>query len=269
MSLELSDTKTAAASWFPGHMAAGLRALVKASDLIDVLVEVRDARLPKTTAVAGMPRKLNTKPSLIFLNREDLADRAMTSAWIAALREEGRLAFSGIGTKAQSLRHLRKALLSQSARRFRLRVAVVGAPNTGKSSVINALSREKRALTRNKPGVTRHLQWLRFGDRVDILDTPGVLPSRQTDATAAWQLALCGILPEAAFDPLEVVERFALWCLQHRPEIAPAADLDSFAARRGKRQRGGELDRTAAARMLLSAFRAGTFGGVTFERPGE
>ena len=248
-------------------MAAGMRAVVAAADIIDVVVEVRDARLPRSTAVAHLHRSLARKPVVVLLNRTDLAQPRCNDDWITALRRDGASAFGGVGTRAATLRGLRDDLLNRPKRRGRLRIAVVGAPNTGKSSVINALSRRKRAAAQDKPGVTRHVVWLPLSGGVELLDTPGMLAPRITDRDAAWQLALCGSLPETAHDPEETVDRLRDWLAVHRPELASKADLDAFAAARGMRSRGGEPDRTNAARTFLARFRAGDLFRITFERP--
>ena len=244
-----------------------MRAAAKLAGLIDLVVEVRDARVPRATAVAHLHESLRRKASLVLLNRADLAEPDKTAAWLARLRERGSIAFAGVGTSAASLRELRAAIAGRPPRRGRLRVAVVGAPNTGKSSVINALARRKRAQVQNRPGITRQAQWLRVAPNVDMLDTPGVLAPRITDPESAWQLAACGILPESASDPEEIIEQLADWLRRHRPDLAPVADLDAFAHSRGMRRRGGELDRAGAARKLLAAIRAGKLFRVTYERP--
>jgi len=247
-------------------MAAGLRAVLESADLVDLVLEVRDARLPKATAVVHLHRRLRTKPRIVLLNREDLADRAVTRAWVAALaKKEG--AFSAVGTSAASLRPLRAALLAQKPRRGHIRVAVVGAPNTGKSSVINGLVRRKSAVTQNKPGVTKRIRWISLDCKVDVLDTPGVLEPRISSDQVTWQLALCGILPESAFDIETVATQFAAWLGQHHPQAAAAIGLETFARQRGMLRRGGEPDRLNAARRLVKEFRAGTFGRITFEEP--
>lgn len=248
-------------------MAAGMRSVVEVADLIDVVIEVRDARLPRSTAVADLHPRLRHKPAIALLNRCDLAEDGATAAWLAALRAGERTCFSTVGTRAGTLRELRADLLSRPRKRGILRAAVVGAPNTGKSSVINALSRNKRASVADKAGVTRRVRWLKLETGVELLDTPGLLPPRIVGEEAAWQLSLCGSLPETAFDVEETVAHLRRWLELHRPRLASHADLDSFAAARGMRRRGGELDRLNAARKLVSLFRAGKLFRVTFELP--
>ena len=248
-------------------MAAGIRAVVDIADLIDVVVEVRDARAPRSTAVADLHPKLRRKPVVALLNRSDLAEERATAAWLASPRATGNAVYATVGTRAATLRDVRADLLSRPRKRGVLRIAVVGAPNTGKSSVINGLSRSKRALVADKAGVTRHVRWLKLESGVELLDTPGLLPPRIETEEAAWQLALCGSLPETAFDLEDALEHVRRWLARHRPKLAPLADLESFAEARGMRRRGGELDRLNAARKWVALFRAGKLFRVTFELP--
>ena len=250
-------------------MAAGVRALESVAGLVDLVIEVRDARAPAATAVVHLHPRLRSKPCVTLLNREDLAESAATASWLRALRET-RPAFATRGTSAASLRSVRTAIERQPRRRGSLRVAVVGAPNTGKSSIINGLSRRKRAIARDRPGVTRSLQWLTLAPGIELLDTPGVLAPRITSRDAAWQLAACGSLPETAYQPEEVVERMGAWLRSHGHAVAAAHfDLDEFARAHGMLRKGGEIDRAGAARKLLAQFRQGAFGRFTFELPGE
>lgn len=239
--------------------------MVEAADLIDLVLEVRDARLPRSTHVADLHRRLKPKPAIVLLNRKDLADPAATTAWLSRVATAGSPAFAGTGTSAATLRPVRAAITAFKGRRKRTRVAVVGAPNTGKSSVINALVHRKRTLVQDKAGVTRHVRWIALDDRVDILDTPGVLAPRVTSQTAAWQLAACGILPESVFDVEDVVDRLSGWLSRRDTQPSVATNLEAFAQQRGMLRRGGEIDRRNAARSYLKEFRAGHLGRVTFE----
>lgn len=250
-------------------MAAGKRAIDEHASLIDLVVEVRDARLPAATAVADLHPKLRAKPRVTLLNREDLADPAATTRWLKALRPSGP-AYATIGTHAASLRGVREAIVASPRRRATMHVAVVGAPNTGKSSVINALARRKRAVAQDRAGVTRHVRWLALAPGIELLDTPGVLPPKIVSASAAWQLAASGCLPESAYDAEDVVERLDAWLRAAGLEAAAArVDLTGFARAHGMLRKGGEVDRAAAARKLLTQFRSGSLGRFTFELPGE
>jgi ribosome biogenesis GTPase A len=111
--------------------------------------------------------------------------------------------------------------------------------------------------------------WINIGGGVELLDTPGVLEPRITDATIAWQLAMCGVLPESAFDAEATVEAFYAWVARHRPKVGASLDLSVFAKRRGMLRQGGEIDRPNAARALMREFQSGKLGRFTFELPGE
>lgn len=249
-------------------MAAGLRAVFESADLIDLVIEVRDARMPRSTAVAALHPKLRGKPTIVLLNRQDLADALLTARWLAALAASGTGAFAGTGTRAATLKDLRTALLAVRGRRGKVRAAVVGAPNTGKSSVINALVRRRRAVAENRAGVTRHIRWIGLDEKTDLLDTPGVLEPRIASAAIAWQLGACGVLPESAFDAESIAAHLVRWAASHHGECAKIPSLESFARRRGMLRRGGEPDWPNAARAYLAAFQAGSFGRITFELPG-
>jgi len=248
-------------------MAAGIRAVLEVADLIDVVIEVRDARVAASTSVADAHPRLKRKPRIALLNRSDLADDASTAAWMNALRSAGVAPFATDATRAATVRGVRADLLARPRKRGVLRVAVVGAPNTGKSSVINALSRQKRAVVADRAGVTRHVRWLKLESGVELLDTPGLLPPRIVSEESAWQLSLCGSLPETAFDVEETVSHLGRWLGAHRPDLAGKADLEAFAAAHGMRRRGGELDRRNAARKFVSLFRDGKLFRLTFELP--
>ena len=250
-------------------MAAGMRALEKLAPSIDAVIEVRDARVPAATAAGHLHAKLRAKPRLIVLNREDLADPKATERWLRALRPD-QPAFAAKGTSAESLRPVRERLAMIPRKRAVLHVAVVGAPNTGKSSVINAMSRRKRVVAQDRAGVTRHTSWLSLAGNILLLDTPGVLAPKITSRDAAWKLAACGSLPETVYDAEDVVERLGAWLRAHGHEVAAHnSDLSNFAASHGMLRKGGELDRSGAARKLLAQFRSGTFGRFTFELPKE
>ncbi|HZV79790.1 MAG TPA: GTPase [Candidatus Binatus sp.] len=263
-----SGKEKAQASWFPGHMAAGLRALESLATLIDVVLEVRDARAPAASA-AALPARLRGKTRMVLLNRADLADEALTRRWLTSLGTRHET-FATIGTQASSVRPVRDALARLPRRRPTLHVAVIGAPNTGKSSIINALARRKAAIAENRAGVTRHVRWLALGPGIQLLDTPGVLAPKIVSRDAAWKLAATGCLPESAYDPEDVVEHLAAWLRAHgAARAAEQADVEVFARARGMLRKGGEVDRAGAARKILTELRAGTLGRFTFEVPDE
>jgi ribosome biogenesis GTPase A len=253
--------------WYPGHMAQAMRKLGERLRIVDVVIEVRDARLPDASANPGLDRLAAHKPRLVVLCCEDLAEPQITREWIAWLAQRGRPAVAVNGKDSSSAKKITAALAALPGAVTTLRAMVVGIPNTGKSTIINALVRRTAARAEDKAGVTRSLQWFRVSSKFEVMDTPGILVPKIATSDARWQLALTGALPRARFDAEYVIAQFAAWSLARRPHDA-APDLATFARKRGFAQRGGELDLHNAAGAYLKDFGEGKFGRVSFERPG-
>jgi ribosome biogenesis GTPase A len=252
--------------WYPGHMATAMRKLGERLAIVDVVVEVLDARVPRASSNPALDRLAARKPRLVVLGREDLADPHATREWLAWHRSHGRTALAVNGKDQGSVKRIAAELAALVAEHGTTRAMVVGIPNTGKSSIINALLRRTAAKAEDKAGVTRSLQWFRVAPKLEVMDTPGILVPKIATPEAQWQLALTGALPRARFDPEEVVERFAVWSRQHRPQL-DAPDLETFARARGFARRGGDADLHNAAGAYLKDFNDGKFGRITFERP--
>jgi len=259
----MSDEATI--QWFPGHMAQAMRKLGERIGIVDVLVEVLDARLPRASANPALDELAGRKPRVVVLGREDLADPHLTRDWLAWHRERGHTAVAVNGKDQSSVKRVTAALDALSGSGA-TRAMVVGIPNTGKSSIINGLIRRTAAKTEDKAGVTRSLQWFRVRPKLEVMDTPGILVPRIATPQAQWQLALTGALPRERFDAEDVVTRFAAWARAERPKL-DVPDLETFAGARGFARRGGELDLHNAAGAYLRDFGEGKFGRITFERP--
>ncbi|HEX3469346.1 MAG TPA: ribosome biogenesis GTPase YlqF [Candidatus Elarobacter sp.] len=258
-------TDEATIQWFPGHMAQAMRKLEERLRIVDVLVEVRDARVPQASANPALDKLAGNKPRIVVLGREDLADPHATREWLAWLRAHGRTAVAVNGKDQTSVKRVASelgALTGSGA----ARAMVVGILNTGKSSIINGLIRRTAARAEDKAGVTRSLQWFRVQPKLEVMDTPGILVPKIATPDAQWQLALTGALPRARFDPEDVVSRFAAWARVERPAL-DVPDLTTFARTRGFARRGGELDLHNAAGTYLKEFGEAKFGRITFERP--
>jgi len=253
---------------FPGHMAAAMRKLAERLSLADVVIEVRDARLPEISGNPDLDRLVGTRSRLLVLGREDLADPAETRRWLAWYTRVGRRAVAVDGRSQPGVGAARSALDELLRGTGPSRLIVVGIPNTGKSALINGLARRTVARTENKAGVTRQLRWLRIDPMLEIMDTPGILVPKIASTTAQWMLALTGALPRARYDPEEIATIFAGWAADHVPR-AQVPDLEAFARTRGFVRRGDALDLHNAAGAYVKAFNAGTFGRFTFESPPE
>ncbi|MEA2722106.1 MAG: ribosome biosis GTPase [Candidatus Eremiobacteraeota bacterium] len=252
--------------WYPGHMAQAMRKLGERLRIVDVLIEVLDARVPRASSNPALDRLAPHKPRVVLLGREDLADPHATREWTAWYQRSGRTAIPVNGKDQTSVKRVAAALGALTGESGTMRAMVVGIPNTGKSSIINGLLRRTAAKTEDKAGVTRSLQWFRVQPKLEVMDTPGILVPKIATPQAQWQLALTGALPRERFDAEEVVEKFVAWSRAHRPQ-SDVPDLETFARGRGFARRGGDVDLHNAAGAFLKDFNDGKFGRITFERP--
>jgi ribosome biogenesis GTPase A len=252
--------------WYPGHMATAMRKLADRLKIVDVVIEVVDARLPRASANPALDELAARKQRIVVLSCEDLADPHATREWVAWYAARGRLAIPVNGKDQASVRRLRAPLGQTRTGEGVTRAIVVGIPNTGKSTIINGLVGRTAAKTEDKAGVTRSLQWFRVQSTLEVMDTPGILVPKIETTEAQWQLALTGALPRDRFDPERVLAAFVAWSRAHRPAI-PVPDLAEFARARGFTRHGGELDLHNAAGAYLKDVGTGKFGRLTFERP--
>ncbi|TAM85713.1 ribosome biogenesis GTPase YlqF [bacterium] len=253
--------------WFPGHMAAAIRDVARRLEGVDVVVEVRDARLPVTSANPALAALVGRRTHLVALAKEDLAEPRETSRWLAVLTRQGLRAVAIRGKDQGSVQRLGRLIAQAGAGRPNIRAMVLGIPNVGKSSVINGLLRRSAAKTEDRPGVTRDLRWFRVSPGLELMDTPGVLVPKIDTAEAQWRLALCGAVPLERFDAEAVIAAFAAWLGEHPGHVDEAPrDLSGFAAARGCLQRGGLPDLDRAAALYLRDFNQGRFGRFTLDQ---
>lgn len=278
--------------WFPGHMARAQREVRENIRLVDLVLEVVDARAPAATRAGGIQRVVGQRPRLVVLAKSDLADRRATEQWLAHLRAAGETAVAVDAVQGAGVDALIAAIEAEFAgerarlaRRQRLqrpaRVMVLGIPNVGKSSLINRLAGRRRAATGARPGITRGKQWVRGSGRFELLDLPGILPPRLGDGRLTFLLAVIGSLPTGEYDLYAVaaallteLHRQAPDVLRERWRVAAtsgdaAADLEAAARGRGMLRAGGRLDLERAATVLLQEFRAGKLGRFTLQRPDD
>ncbi|MBM7854368.1 ribosome biogenesis GTPase A [Desulfohalotomaculum tongense] len=278
--------------WYPGHMAKAKRLVQQNLKLVDVVIELLDARIPISSRNPMIDKILGSKPRLVVLNKADLADPEITEQWEEALKEKhiitvavdsvkGR-GFAEIPKAAKRLVAEKMAEMAAAGRRPRaVRCMVLGIPNVGKSSFINRLSRRRSAKTGDTPGVTKGKQMIKINKDMELLDTPGILWPKFEDAEVGLKLAATGAIKEQVVN----VEEVALYLLKILTKIKPEnltaryklSDIgeDSFqllqqiGARRGMLLSGGVVDTHKAAVLVLKEFRAGKLGRISLERPGE
>jgi ribosome biogenesis GTPase A len=274
-----------AIQWFPGHMHATRKALAARLPAIDVVIELLDARLPGSSANPLLAELTAGKPVLKVLNKQDLADPALTDLWLAHLRARpGTQALALDATVAAPARVLvaacRALVPGRGGMVKPLRVLICGIPNVGKSTLINTLAGQRRAKTGDEPGITKDEQKIMLADDFQLYDTPGLLWPRITVPESGLLLAASGGIGRNAYDEEEVA-RALLAQVQERhgerlgaryklPE-APAAGGDGLLAeigrRRGALMSGGRVDLQKAAEIVINDFRHGAWGRITLETP--
>lgn len=274
--------------WFPGHMAKAMKMMRENLDLCDAAAVILDARCPYASINRKHDELFAAKPVLYVLNKADLADEGVTKAWLSYFSARGAAAIALSASDPKGISALRRALNTLSSpisEKYRkkgqnhaVRIMVAGIPNTGKSTVINALSGAKKAVTGDKAGVTRDKQWIRL-DGVELLDTPGVMPPSFENQTLAKHLAYCGAINDDILDFPDLcteflaelssgkyrallTEKYGITGEEDRSEL-----LFSVAKRRGFLLRGGEYDYERAAHAALDDFRKGKIGKISLETP--
>jgi ribosome biogenesis GTPase A len=256
--------------WYPGHMVRAMRRIAEYLKLIDIVIEVIDARAARSDANPMLDKLIGERARIVALSRDDLADPATTKRWIEDFASHGREAIAVEARAQQSVSRILNALGTKAKARSGLsRAIVVGVPNSGKSSIINGLLRRGAAKTEDRAGVTRALQWFRLAPNIELMDTPGILVPRIPSAQAQWKLALIGAVPRERYDPYEVSVEFHHWLVRKTDGRTKVPDLATFAAERGFMRRGGEIDEHNAAQSYIKAFNDGVFGRISLEAPGD
>jgi ribosome biogenesis GTPase A len=246
-------------------MVRAMRRIGEGLALVDVVIEAVDARVARSGSNPSLARMIRNKPHLTVLTRSDLADPAVTRAWLERFEQQGRAAVAIDARRSRGVARVVTMLPRGRAART-LRTMIVGIPNSGKSSIVNALLKRASARVQNRAGITRQMQWFRLAPGVELMDTPGILPPRIATAAAQWKLAACAAVPSERYDPAEVAHRLARWARRHG--LASIPSFEDFAAR-GFLGRGGKVDEHNAAQSYLRAFGDGKFGRVSLESPDD
>ena len=275
--------------WYPGHMTKTVRDLKESLKLIDLVIEITDARIPLSGRNPDLDRLAGGKARIMLFGKADLADPEVTELWADYFREEGIAPVVSDLRQKSSLRLLTpviraamKEKLERDARRGitgrPIRAMVAGIPNVGKSTFINSFSGSKSLKTGNRPGVTRGRQWIRMGKEVELLDTPGLLWPKFEDEEIGKKIALIGSMPDDILDrgelALELLARVtSLYpgLVSARYGVDETGDLpgliESVGAARGCLRKGGAVDTDKAAGVLLDDFRSGRLGRISLEKP--
>ena len=275
--------------WYPGHMTKAKRMMQEDIKLIDVVIELIDARVPYSSKNPDIDALAANKYRLILLNKTDLADASVTAEWEAYYKEKGFFvakinARSGDGMK--NIRNVVKEACKEKIERDRkrgiinrpLRAMIVGIPNVGKSTFINSYARKACTKVGNKPGVTKGKQWIRLGKDIELLDTPGILWPKFDDKEVGLRLAFIGSIndeilsiTDLAYELIKFLQLNYCQSLADRYNINDDDDsvhiLEQIAEKRACIKKGGELDIDKAAALLLDDYRSGKLGRISLERP--
>ena len=269
--------------WYPGHIAKAERQLKEKLSLVDVVIEVRDARIPLSSSYNDIKKLLGDKPRLLLLNKADLADKIKLRDWVEYIKTESDCPV--IITEAKGAKDLNQvvkhavqlaepkiqSLMAKGLLRRAARAMVVGMPNVGKSSVINKLTKSSKTKIGAKAGVTRQQQWVRINPKLELLDTPGIIPTKQDDQDKAVKLAYVSSVSENAYSPEPVAKEFLETLpLEYVEQVkdyykVDELSLEAIAISRKWIIRGEDADTERTAIYVLKDFREGRLGAFVLD----
>ena len=277
--------------WFPGHMTKAKRMMESQIKLVDVVVEMLDARIPRSSTNPMLIDVLGSKPKVIALNKTDMADNAKTELWMQKLKNSGLPVSKVDCATGKGVKQLNSMIqvaakpvlekwLKKGVRNRPVRVMIVGIPNVGKSTLINRLVGKNKVVAADKPGVTRGQQWITIAKGLELLDTPGVLWPKFEDPEVGFCLAVTGAIKEDVFDREQATELLIERLMNRYPEDLKSkyavqfeisddvrAVLAKIATSRGCIKAGGVLDLDRVIQTVLRDFRSGRLGRFTLDEP--
>ncbi len=276
--------------WYPGHMTKAKRAMKEDIKLIDLIIELVDARVPLSSRNPDIDDLGAGKARMVLLNKSDLADERMNGAWTEYFEAQGCHVVkvnSKSGSGLKQINHVVQIACKEKIERDRrrgilnrpVRAMVVGIPNVGKSTFINSFAGKACAKTGNKPGVTKGNQWIRLNKSLELLDTPGILWPRFEDQQVGIKLALIGSINDEILNKDELAMELIRFLVKHYPNVLkerygieteePFHILEEVARARSCLAKGGELDLIKASNLLIDDFRNGKLGRMTMEFPSK
>ncbi|MBO7288646.1 MAG: ribosome biogenesis GTPase YlqF [Clostridia bacterium] len=279
--------------WYPGHMTKAKRMMQENLKIIDLIIEIVDARLPLSSRNPEIDTLVGNKPRLMLLNKADIADSKLNEAWEKYFGAKGITAYVVSSTSGKNFNFVFekcKVLLADKIQREKekgivnrpIKIMICGVPNVGKSSFINKLSGRKSAITGDRPGVTKGKQWIRLKNGFELLDTPGILWPKFDDEAVGLKLAYTGAIKDEIIDTEELACNLLEYLkdnypasLETRYKMTDFAELKGYelleylGKKRGFVVSGGEIDTERAAGILLDEFRAARLGNITLEKPSD
>lgn len=275
--------------WYPGHMTKAIRMMKEDIKLIDLVIEIVDARIPQASRNPDIDELGKNKGRLILLNKSDLADNYYNEMWMEYFRKQGATSLLIDSQKGVGLKDIQGAVQKACQEKIErdrkrgimnrpLRAMVAGIPNVGKSTFINSYAKKACTKTGNKPGVTKGKQWIRLNKSLELLDTPGVLWPKFEDKEVGLHIAMIGSMndeilqaEELAYEIIEFMQNNYPGRIAERYHISEEGKslqvLEEIGINRGCLKKGGEPDFAKAAGIVLDDFRSGKYGRITIERP--
>ena len=277
-------------NWYPGHMAKTKKQIIEDLKLIDIVVEILDARMPLASVNPDIQNYIKDKKKIIILNKSDLADENITNEWIKYYKSKGINAIAieanngkGIPKVIDCIKNEYKSIQEKYIKKGRIgkaiRIMVLGIPNVGKSTFINKLAKRNTAKVGNKPGVTKQKQWIKIDNNIELMDTPGMLWPRLDDQELAMHLAFVGTIGENSIDNEEIAYYLIEYLKNTYPnklkerynvELAEKETMDiinEIAKKRGAIISGGNINMQKVSDIILNEFRSGKLGRITIELP--
>ncbi len=276
--------------WYPGHIAKAQKQLKEKLNLVDVIIEVIDARIPYSSWYKTTSELCGAKPRLILMNKTDVSDFSLNKIWADCISKKSNceVLMTNLSNKNDINIIISKVVkLSEVVMQKRIakgllprptRTMVIGMPNVGKSSTINRLVKKAKTKTGAKAGVTRQQQWVRINDKIELLDTPGIIPTVQDDQFQALKLACVNSIGENAYDCEYVAnELLKILNVKYKDEIQKyysfnkddEISIETIALKKGWILKGAQADITRTSQIILSTFRDGKIGKFTLETPEE
>jgi len=279
--------------WYPGHMTKTRRMMEENILLVDVVIELIDARLPYSSKNPDIDKLASNKYRIIVMNKSDLADERATAKWVKYFENKGFkvvLTDSVNGKGVKSVTDVARELMAEKIQRLKargrlfvpIRAMIVGIPNVGKSTFINKYVGKASTKTGDKPGVTRGKQWIKIKKDFELLDTPGILWPKFEDQEVASRLAFTGAINDeilnmeaVSVDFIKLISKIYPNALEGRYGVSGGADKDPYqifldiGEKRGFKMKGGEIDTLRCAKILLDEYRGGMLGKITLELPGD
>lgn len=275
-------------NWYPGHMKKTRELIAENLKIVDIVIEVIDARIPVSSRNPIIDELVKTKKRIIILNKSDLSDGKANAQWSDYFKKQGSMVLAmncmsggGVNQLYKILNRLQDEKNEGQIRKKPLRMMIVGVPNVGKSSLINRMTGKKSAKTGDRPGITKGKQWLGLENGMQLLDTPGILWPKFEDPEAGLNLAFCGSIKDEILDVatlalalIKVLQRDYPQLLKDRyklDEIEEDAltNMENIALKRGFILPGRRIDYERCAKTVLDEFRSGKIGNITLEQTSE